>query len=328
MPAGRFGDCWFAPHPLTRLIGVIHEVDSALRALIDREAGIRDVEVVFDAPTRDWASRRTTPTVDVYLYDIREDMRRRERGVLNEYNENETRIIRRHLPPRHFKLSYLVTAWTQRPEDEHRLLSALLGAFIRYDAMPADLLSGPLAEIGLPVPLTVGLPPPEDRGFADVWSALGGELKPSIDVVASVPINTGQHFEVGPPVITPPLFNFGGSKDVPFSERVGLASREPAQAAAAAPARKPGRAGKRAAAQQAAKSKRASSAEKGAERAESPEEVGMPEETPWPARTGEPERKPAADERAGVPAQTIRGPSSGSPSRVSMRRRVMSKRTS
>ena len=114
---------------------MIHEVDSALRALIDRETGIRDVEVVFDAPTRDWASRRTTPTVDVYLYDIREDMRRRERGVLNEYNEDQSRIIGRHLPPRHFQLSYLVTAWTQRPEDEHWLLSALLATFLRYDAM-------------------------------------------------------------------------------------------------------------------------------------------------------------------------------------------------
>ena len=114
---------------------MIHEVDSALRALIDRDTGIRDVEVVFDAPTRDWASRRTTPTVDVYLYDIREDMRRRERGVLNEYNEDRSRIIGRNLPPRHFKLSYLVTAWTQRPEDEHWLLSALLATFLRYDAM-------------------------------------------------------------------------------------------------------------------------------------------------------------------------------------------------
>ena len=64
--------------------------------------------------------------IDVYLYDIREDLRRRERGVLNEYNDDQTRIVGRHLPPRHFKLSYLVTAWTQRPEDEHRLLSALL----------------------------------------------------------------------------------------------------------------------------------------------------------------------------------------------------------
>src|SRR6185295_13912579 len=203
---------------------VIQEIDQALRALIRAEAfADRDVEVVFDAPTKEWAGRRNAPTVDVYLYDIREDMRRRARGVENEYDGNG-RIIGRHLPPRHFKLSYLVTAWTQRPEDEHRLLSALLGAFLRYDALPADMLSGPLAEIGLPVPLTVGLPPPEDRGFADVWSALGGELKPSIDVVVSAPINTGQHFEVGPPVTTPPIFNFGGSRDVPVSEPVGLAA--------------------------------------------------------------------------------------------------------
>ena len=55
----------------------------------------------------------------------------------------------RHLPPRHFKLSYLVTAWTQRPEDEHRLLSALLACFLRHDAMPARRCStGPLAELG------------------------------------------------------------------------------------------------------------------------------------------------------------------------------------
>ena len=76
------------------------------------------------------------PTIDVYLYDIREDLRRRERGLLNEYDEDQTRIIARHLPPRHFKLSYLVTAWTQRPEDEHRLLSALLLALpaVRRDA--------------------------------------------------------------------------------------------------------------------------------------------------------------------------------------------------
>ena len=333
MPPRRFCDCWFAAGLLTRLIGVIHEVDSALRALIDREAGIRDVEVVFDAPTREWASRRTTPTVDVYLYDIREDMRRRERGVLNEYNDDQTRIVGRHLPARHFKLSYLVTAWTQRPEDEHRLLSGLLGAFLRYDALPADMLSGPLAEIGLPVPLTVGLPPPEDRGFADVWSALGGELKPSIDVVVSAPINTGQQFEVGPPVTTPPIFNFGGSSDVPVSEPVGLTVEEPEQSTAPEPAGKSGRGArpKRAgAAQTAGKSSRAGTPKRAATPppAEVSEPSESPEQTRWPSRTGVPEREPAVDERAGVPSQTIRGPSSGGPIRVSMRRRVMIKRTS
>jgi hypothetical protein len=202
---------------------VIGEVDSALRALIEREAiGRGDVEVVFDAPTREWAGRRNSPTIDVYLYDIREDMRRRERGMYNEYDE-QVRVIARHLPPRHFKLSYLVTAWTQRPEDEHRLLSALLTTFLRFDALPEEVLSGSLAELGLPVPVTVALPPPEDRAFADVWSALGGELKPSIDIVVSAPVDTGQRYETGPPVTVPPRVRIGGNHGWPGTELAGSA---------------------------------------------------------------------------------------------------------
>lgn len=191
--------------------GVIHDVDQALRALIRQDAlPGSDVEVVFDAPTKDWAGRRNAPTVDVYLYDIREDMRRRERGMVNEYDGNG-RVVRRHLPPRHFKLSYLVTAWTQRPEDEHRLLSSLLACFLRHDAVPPDLLGDAHAEVGLPVPMTVGLPPPEDRAFADVWSALGGELKPSLDVVVTTPTWTGQQPETGPPVTVPPRVTLSGT---------------------------------------------------------------------------------------------------------------------
>src|SRR4029079_9801527 len=145
---------------------VIQEIDQALRALIRAEAfADRDVEVVFDAPTKEWAGRPNAPTVDVYLYDIREDMRRRARGVENEY-DGGGRIVGRHLPPRHFKLSYLVTAWTQRPEGEHRLLSALLTCFLRHDAIPRELLAPPLSDLGLPVPLTVGLAPPGGPAFA------------------------------------------------------------------------------------------------------------------------------------------------------------------
>ncbi|MEO7587019.1 MAG: DUF4255 domain-containing protein [Arachnia sp.] len=200
---------------------MIHEVDSALRALIEREAlGASGVEVVFDAPTREWAGRRNAPTINVYLYDIREDLRRRERGLLNEYDKDQ-RVVARHLPPRHFKLSYLVTAWTQRPEDEHRLLSSLLSGFLRFDALPADLLSGPLAELGLPVAVTVGLPPPEDRAFADVWSALGGELKPSIDVVVTAPIDTGQRYEAAPLVTAAARVNVGGTRGWPPVEQAG-----------------------------------------------------------------------------------------------------------
>ena len=135
----------------------------------------------------------------------------------NVYNESNL-VVSRRLPPRHFKLSYLVTAWTQRPEDEHRLLSSLLLCFLKYDALPADVLTGPLTELGLPIPITIALPPPEDRAFADVWSALGGELKPSIDIVVSTPLDTGQSFHTGPPVEVPPRVSLGGSYGWPTRE--------------------------------------------------------------------------------------------------------------
>jgi hypothetical protein len=208
---------------------VIPDVDSALRALIQRDAVDRgSVEVVFDAPTKDWAGRRTAPAVDVYLYDVREDLRRRSRGMINEYDDLG-RVRARHLPPRHFKLSYLVTAWTQRPEDEHRLLSDLLACFLRYDAMPPELLGGPLAELGLPVPVNIALPPPEDRSFADVWSALGGELKPSLDVVVCVPTDTGQRPETGPPVTGPPRVSIGGIGGWPPREPGRAVGDQPAE---------------------------------------------------------------------------------------------------
>jgi Pvc16 N-terminal domain len=197
---------------------VIHEVDDALRGLLRAEA-LRgtEVEIALDAPTRDWAARRNAPTVNLYLYDIREDLRRRSRGLLNEYDASG-KVASRHLPPRYVKMSYLLTAWTQRPEDEHRLLSSLLVTLLGYDALPPGTLSGSLAAVGLPVPMTVALPPPEDRAFADVWTALGGELKPSLDVVVSAPVDAGRRYPAGPPA------REGLRLDMDGDERVGHGS--------------------------------------------------------------------------------------------------------
>lgn len=190
---------------------MIAEVDQALHALVQNDETLRilaqtyetlrqhlptdaaddtELDVAFDAPTKDWAARRNATTVNLYLYDMREDLRRRELGFEEEHGP-AGQVVARRPSPRYFKLSYLVTAWTKDPKDEHHMLDALLRLFLRYDALPRELVAGTLAETRLDVPITVGLPPPEDRAFADVWSALGGELKPSLDIVVIAPINTG-----------------------------------------------------------------------------------------------------------------------------------------
>ena len=189
---------------------MIQDLDESLRGLVRREAlNGSDVEISFDAPTKDWSARRNTPTVDLYLYDIREDMTRREMAW-EEIRNNEGRVTDRKPPARRFKLSYLVTAWTQRAEDEHRLLSALLACFLSNEVMPADLLAGSLADINVPVLMTIALPPPADRSLSDVWTALGGELKPSLDLVVVAPVVDKRVEEPGPPVLETPRIRVDG----------------------------------------------------------------------------------------------------------------------
>ena len=60
-----------------------------------------------------------------------------------------------------------------------------------------------MSALGLPVPVSLALPPPEDRSFADVWTALGGELKPSLDIVVTAPTDTGRFFPAAPAVEKP-----------------------------------------------------------------------------------------------------------------------------
>ncbi|MDH6137737.1 hypothetical protein P3T37_007170 [Kitasatospora sp. MAA4] len=178
---------------------MIHEIDEALHGLLTEEVlGAGEIEVVFDAPTREWAARRNAPTINLFLYDIRESLVHRQQGRLPERAADGT-LLAVHEPARWFDLSYLVTAWTKRPQDEHRLLSVLLAGLLGRGALPAERLTGSLAAGGRSVPYTVALPPGEGRALADVWSSLGGELKPSLDLVVTAPLAAARR-PVGPPV--------------------------------------------------------------------------------------------------------------------------------
>jgi hypothetical protein len=185
---------------------MISDVDEALRQLVRRDVlrGTK-ADVAFDAPNKDWAARRQGPALNLYLYDIREDLLRR-RVQFEEIRDADGHIADRRLPPRRFKLAYLVTAWTARPEDEHRLLSAALGCFLSSDALPTDVLPEALLELNEPLRMTIALPLPNDRSISEVWSAMGGELKPSLDLVitAPVPALVPRTQEVGPLVTEEP----------------------------------------------------------------------------------------------------------------------------
>ncbi|KUN76738.1 hypothetical protein AQJ66_35000 [Streptomyces bungoensis] len=215
---------------------MIHEVDEVLKTLLGGGAlAGSGIDVAFDAPTRDWAARRNAPTINAYLYDIREDVNRRQRGHVPVLDARDV-VVKRRQPPRWFRLSYLVTAWTKQPQDEHRLLSAVLANLIPRELLPPAELPGALGALGLTVPLSVAGIQTESRSLAEIWSALGGELKPSLDLVVTAPFPAYPEYDAGPPVTEGAAVRVRTLDGVP--EEAEERAHRPRQVAAARDARK------------------------------------------------------------------------------------------
>ncbi|MBB5958272.1 hypothetical protein FHS29_004880 [Saccharothrix tamanrassetensis] len=178
---------------------MIHEVDEGIRRLLVAGGVPGDRgDLAFEAPTKDWTARRNAPAVNVFLYDLREDLTRRNAGA-TEVHDDDGVLLGWRGAARWYELSYLITAWTNRPQDEHRLLSEALACLVRGERLAPEWLTGSLAELGLAVGMQVAGPTPEGRSAPDVWSALGGELKPAITLKVTAPL-AGEWTPAGLPV--------------------------------------------------------------------------------------------------------------------------------
>jgi hypothetical protein len=161
--------------------------------------GFDGVEVAFDAPARDWSSQLSSPTVNLFLYDIRESGDYRPTEWQSDRANGHHREVR---PPMIMECSYAVTAWTQAVEDEHRLLSQVLGVLFAFPQLPEDALAGRLAETARRFAIEGKIGQPKAEGKADFWSAVGGQYKASLDYVVTLACESGVAYERGPEVRT------------------------------------------------------------------------------------------------------------------------------
>jgi Pvc16 N-terminal domain len=92
---------------------------------------------------------------------------------------------------------YLVTAWTSEIRDEHSLLGATLAALLCHDEVSADYLRGPFATVTPRPSIAVAA---NGGDNSDFWSALGGQLKPGLDMVVTATIDTSVFAPTGPDV--------------------------------------------------------------------------------------------------------------------------------
>jgi hypothetical protein len=178
---------------------MLHLLDETLEAFLRTVVPLpaRDIDIAFDAPDGEWsAALSSKPTVDLYLWDLRPNLVDRDGGeVIVE--EADGRRYRRDPLPR-VDCRYLVTAWTSEVRDEHSLLGDVLAALLLHPVIEAEHLQGVFADVR-PLP-SLKLRSGDGSENSDFWSALGGQLKPGLDLVVTATIDAALRGKAGPPV--------------------------------------------------------------------------------------------------------------------------------
>jgi len=173
---------------------MISDLDETIRQLLTKKGALdpAEVDITFKTPDREWSASISKPTINAYHYDIRENhqLRGTEWVITKENNGNATK----KKTPSRIDLSYLITVWTNDIVDEHRLLWHVLATLFRYRELPEDVLSGQLSGHKNPIQAMAAQPDGLFNNPADFWSALNNEIKPSINYIITLPLDTEMAF--------------------------------------------------------------------------------------------------------------------------------------
>jgi hypothetical protein len=180
---------------------MINDLDETLATLLRRELppGLaQQIQVSFEAPDDQFPPQSvTTPAIDLFLYDVRENSELRSNEVYLE-RHHDGGATRTRAPVR-VDASYLITAWPREglaspAEDEHRLLGEVMRALLRHRTLPRDVLHGLLKSDDLPLPVSA-LQPGRLQSLGEFWQAMGGKPKAAINytVTLSIDIDMPEH---------------------------------------------------------------------------------------------------------------------------------------
>jgi hypothetical protein len=170
---------------------MIDQLDETIEALLKAEIPIRNNEfqISFEQPKREVSARWGKPTINLHLYDLRENNVLRqhqwERLPGGNGGVNQARLKR---TPMRVDCHYMITTWvSDHPLDEHLLMSRCILALFRYPILPEKYMpeGSPLREQTFEIPARLAS---HDRltNPAEVWSALDNEIRPSVSYVVTL----------------------------------------------------------------------------------------------------------------------------------------------
>lgn len=176
---------------------MIKDLDETLAVLLKRELPrtlADQIQVSFGAPDDQFPpSSITLPAVDLFLYDIRENMDLRSNEI---YVDRSNGTATKTAAPVRIDISYLITAWPSQSvadpsEDEHQLLGEVIKALLRYRTLPQDVLQGSLMGQDLPLPVSA-LQPGRLQSLGEFWQALGGKPKAALNYTVTLAVDVAK----------------------------------------------------------------------------------------------------------------------------------------
>lgn len=185
---------------------MINALDETLKALLRRDLPstlAEQVQISFATPDDQFPPQSVTlPAIDLFLYDVRENLDLRSNEVYLERRGNGTATQTR--PPVRVDFSYLITAWPSQSvpdpaEDEHRLLGEVMRILLRYPTIPEEILQGVLVGQEPPLPVS-SLQPGRLQSLGEFWQALGGKPKAALHYQVTLSIDVVKPEEV--PLVT------------------------------------------------------------------------------------------------------------------------------
>ena len=175
---------------------MFHDLDETLRTLLKGELPselAQSVHVTFGPPdSGEITSGNKLPALNLFLYDIKEDVSRRV--VRPDIERRADGTVTRHWPPAIVDCHYLITAWSgaegeAKDFDEHRLLGEAMKAFLRHREIPKASLRGELKVLDHQVTAWL-IQSDRVKSLGEFWQALGGKPRAALSYMVTIQVPT------------------------------------------------------------------------------------------------------------------------------------------
>jgi hypothetical protein len=164
-------------------------LESMLRAELPLPATVGDVS--FDPPSGTWSAQLSRITVNLFLFGVGRSPQP-PRPAADRVVDG-VRQRRPQVPM--IELHYLVSAWAGTVRDEHQLTGELLSRFIEHQVLPAEHVPNTLVS-----QIQLAIAPHDNNRAKDVWSTVGGTIKPSFELVVTTAIDALPYEDLPPAV--------------------------------------------------------------------------------------------------------------------------------